>query len=241
VKISRELNLFINYILNEIIPPILRDSRLFRPLFRLFFGKKYHLFWDFRKNVYKMTDEEFRQINIEISDLIIRRDTDLNKRCVEEILKEVKNKNVLEVGCGSGYLAKKLSKNNKVTAVDINIGKELKNLESETLSLFEASAEILPFADKVFDVVICTHTLENVRYISKALSELRRLARSKLIIVFPKERPYLFCPNLHIHFFPYEFSVFAVMGVFKNQELKNIGGDWYYKENYNLIQKDEHL
>ncbi len=184
-----------------------------------------------------MTDEEFRQINVEISDLIIKRGTDLNKRCVEEILKEVKSKNVLEVGCGSGYLAKKLSKNNKVTAVDINIGKELKNLESETLSLFEASAEILPFADKSFDVVICTHTLEHVRDLQKALSELRRLVRSKLIIVVPKERPYLFCPNLHIHFFPYEFSVFAVMGVFKNQKLKNIGGDWYYMENYDLDSK----
>lgn len=230
MKISREVNLAINFVLNEILPPFLRDSILLKPAFKIFFGKKYHLFWNFRRDVYKMNDAEFARLNADICDVIIERETDLNQKCVDQILSEIKSKNVLEVGCGGGFLAKKLAQNNDVTAVDIYLSDNLKKLEKNNLRFVQSSAENLSFPDKSFDVVVCTHTLEHVRNIQKTLSELRRLARSRIIIVVPKERPYFHCPNLHIHFFPYEFSLLAITGILPQQKIENIGGDWYYSE-----------
>ncbi len=230
MKISREVNLAINFVLNEILPPFLRDSILLKPAFKIFFGKKYPLFWNFRRDVYKMSEAEFAKLNADICDVIVERETDLNQKCVTKILNEVSGKNVLEVGCGGGFLAKKLAQNNDVTAVDIYLSDELKKAENANLRFAQSSAEKLPFADKSFDVVVCTHTLEHVRDIQKTLSELRRVAKSQLIIVVPKERPYFHCPNLHIHFFPYEFSLLAVTGILPNQKVENVGGDWYYSE-----------
>ncbi len=230
MKISREVNLAINFVLNEILPPFLRDSILLKPAFKIFFGKKYPLFWNFRRDVYKMSEAEFAKLNADICDVIVERETDLNQKCVTKILNEVSGKNILEVGCGGGFLAKKLAQNNDVTAVDIYLSDELKKAENANLRFAQSSAEKLPFADKSFDVVVCTHTLEHVRDIQKTLRELRRVTKSQLIIVVPKERPYFHCPNLHVHFFPYEFSLLAVTGILPQQTIENIGGDWYYRE-----------
>ncbi len=178
-----------------------------------------------------MSDAEFQKLNADICDVIIERDTDLNKKCLEKILREVRGKNVLEVGCGGGFLAKKLAENNNVTAVDVYVSDELKKSANTNLNFLQSFAEQLPFPDKNFDTVICTHTLEYVRDIQKTLSELRRVAKGQLIIVVPRERPYFHCPNLHVHFFPYEFSLLAVTGLRDKQAVENVGGDWYYVEN----------
>jgi hypothetical protein len=75
------------------------------------------------------------------------------------------------------------------------------------------------------------NTLEHVRDIVRSLEELRRVARKRLIIVVPKQRPYLYTFNLHIHFFPYDFSLLAILRPKSNYQLKNLGGDWFYIEN----------
>src|SRR5581483_1639679 len=109
-------------------------------------------------------------------------ETDLNDVCREEILKLVKNKNVLEVGCGRGLLAKQLVKNNRLTACDIIIPENLKK-SRDGVKYVEANIDSLPFRDADFDVVVSTHTLEHVQNISIAMSELRRVAKETIIIV----------------------------------------------------------
>jgi ubiquinone/menaquinone biosynthesis C-methylase UbiE len=87
----------------------------------------------------------------------------------------------------------------------------------------------LPFGDASFDTVICTHTLEHVRNIHQAVSELRRVTGRRLIIVVPKQRPYRYTFDLHLHFFPYKSNFLTLMG---NQAsvCQEIGGDIFYVE-----------
>src|SRR3546814_5645547 len=93
----------------------------------------------------------------------------------------------------------------KLTAVDFIIDSETRK-RAEGISFHEANIERLPFPDKSFDTVICTHVLEHILDFRGALAELRRVAAKRLIIVVPQEREYRFTFNPHLHFFPYPHS-----------------------------------
>ncbi|MDZ7762755.1 MAG: methyltransferase domain-containing protein [Desulfovermiculus sp.] len=76
----------------------------------------------------------------------------------------------------------------------------------------QAELPLLPFIDQMFDTVVCTHTLEHIPDIRQAVKELRRVAKKRLIIVLPRQRPYRYTFDLHLHFFPYAWSVLLAMG-----------------------------
>ena len=102
---------------------------------------------------------------------------------------------VLDAGCGRGYLSRLLAADGlKVTATDIapaaGAGKYF---------AVAADIESLPFAAQSFDTVISTHTLEHVLNAEAALAELRRVARRRLILVVPRQRPYRFTFDLHLN------------------------------------------
>ncbi len=218
-----------NWLLNELLPPFLRDSKIiFWPIFRLMFGKRAALFFDFHQRVYEMTDAEFAALNVAVQPALIQRPTDLNQACIDFIQQNIKGRKVLEVGCGKGYLSRLLAQSHDVTAVDIALPPELKN--QHDFKVEECNAESLPFMDKSFDTVICAHTLEHVRDIQKTLDSLRRVCAGRLIIVVPCDRPYFYTFNLHIHFFPYAFSLLAVTGSRPGHSLQKLGGDWVYVE-----------
>jgi ubiquinone/menaquinone biosynthesis C-methylase UbiE len=103
----------------------------------------------------------------------------------------------------------------------------------DSLRLAVASAENLPWRRASFDTILCTHVLEHLRKPQAALAELRRVARKRIIIVLPKERPYQFGFNLHLNFFPYAYSVMQTVARDKgrnNARLDLVGGDWFYIE-----------
>ena len=62
-----------------------------------------------------------------------------------------------------------------------------------------------------------------------ALAELRRVAKEHLVVVVPKERPYRYSFNPHLHFFPYPWSWQAVAGAVPGARLEDLG-DWFYVE-----------
>ena len=80
-------------------------------------------------------------------------------------------------------------------------------------------------------ILVSTHTLERVLNIKKAISELRRVTRKRLIIVVPKQRAYKYTFDLHVHFFPYKWSLLAYMTeATGSRDIRLLGGDWYYQE-----------
>src|SRR3546814_15505307 len=87
----------------------------------------------------------------------------------------------------------------KPTGVDFLIDAETRK-RAEGISCHGANIARLPFPDKSFDTVICTHVLEHILDFRGALAELRRVAAKRLIIVVPQEREYRFTFNPHLHF-----------------------------------------
>ena len=91
--------------------------------------------------------------------------------------------------------------------------------------------EDLPFADKSFDTVVCTHVIEHILDYRDAIAELRRIARRRLIIVVPREREGIYTFNPHFNFFPYSHSFLrAMIPVPASHVCEDIGRDIYYRE-----------
>lgn len=114
---------------------------------------------------------------------------------------------VLEVGAGIGTLAIRLAKEGfRVTGLDVS-SEALKQArvraqqEGASIEWKEGFAEALPFPDKSFDYITCCHTLEHVKDLEKAVGELKRVARKKIIVLTPKQKFRLYAENYHTQFF----------------------------------------
>ncbi len=222
--------------MDELLPPIIRDAKWFMliPL-KLVLKNNASFFMNFKETAWQLSAREYQEKYEKINAQETRK-TDLNSACVGEIQKTISGETVLEVGSGQGYLAAQLAGKYKVTATDLVVNKQLKEAYPN-ITFINADVEKLPFADKSFDTVICTHTLEHVPNIFLAVSELRRVTKKRVIIVVPKQRPYRYTFDLHLHFFPYAFSLVAIMhnGKPHNSYCREVGGDWFYYEDLYLF------
>ncbi|QQR60714.1 class I SAM-dependent methyltransferase [Candidatus Uhrbacteria bacterium] len=231
MKLTRQTALKIHFILDQLLPPLLRDAQWFMSIpMRLLYKDRAHVFLNFKEKAWSMTEEEFAQAYRDVEPVLMERDTDLTDEAIHAVMGEIVGSDVLEAGCGKGVLVGKLSEQARVTATDIIISDEAKR-RAPSATFLEANVEALPFPDRQFDTVVCTHTLEHVRDLAKSLSELRRLAKKKLVIVVPKQRPYRYTFDLHLHFFPYRSSLLGAFGrPLGTVSLREVGGDWLYTE-----------
>ena len=238
MHLSRKTTNLIRYFMDEWLPPALRDSPFFtRPLVRLFAGKQADLIRRFKDRSVRASDEEFESLLSEIiaaheGKETMGRETDLNRQCIERILLDSRGESVLDAGCGVGYLTAKLAeKFPRVVGLDRRAdigGNGVGRAEYRA-----GNVESLPFADDSFDTVVCSHTIEHVRDVRKTAANLRRVARRRLIIVTPKQRPYRVTFDTHLHFFPYPHSFLLAIGGGKGEfTLEVLGGDLYYIETY---------
>lgn len=224
----RNVTNIIRFVMDELLPRKLRDARWFMylPMYYAFKGKNVKRMMDFKDYAMQLSDEEFAHIYNEVECIGNDRETDLNSACLNRILAATagSSKRILDVGTGRGFLAKKLiEQGHEVHGCDV-----LKELHIEGLHFKQGSAEALPYADKTFDVVICTHTLEHVRYLDKAIKELKRVARDQFIIVVPKQWPYHYTLDLHLQFFYKQEDLTGKIGL-SDFICENLGGDWYYE------------
>lgn len=232
MKLTRNTTKYIHFIIDQLIPPLLRDQGWFmKPFLRLVLKDTYQYFVTFKEFAHELSEDEFREY-YEKTYGILDRSTDLNQECLDYLIKKVGSGDILEAGCGNGYLSGQLVSNErKITACDINVTEKTKSTHP-TIVFVKSSLEALPFEDGQFDEVVCTHTLEHVRDLPKALAELRRVTKRRLTIVVPRQRPYRYTFDLHLHFFPYEFSLRqAFMPPAKAKvHIENLAGDWLYTE-----------
>jgi ubiquinone/menaquinone biosynthesis C-methylase UbiE len=232
MKLSRNATLAIQFLLDQCLPPVLRDSRWFMWLpFRLVCGDKTDLILNFKEKALTMTDAEFRSAYEAIAPVNIDRETDLNANCIARICADVIGPNVLEMGCGRGFLSQQLTRQGlTVTAADMRIPESARSGNPD-VTFVETNIEAQPFENGEFDTVICTHTLEHVQNFALAVKELRRVAATRLIIVVPKQRNYLYTFDLHLHFFPYPHDLVRAMGKHGIAQTCEIeGGDLYFIE-----------
>ena len=98
--------------------------------------------------------------------------------------KSLKNKSILDAGCGTGWFSKKAEeKGAKVISLDIgyNLLKIVRN--KCNCHLVNGSLINLPMADNSFDIVICTEAIEHTTNPEFAFNELCRILRKNGILI----------------------------------------------------------
>lgn len=226
--LSRRITNFIRAILDECIPPFIRDNRFFMyPMFYIWFkGKNVKKMMEFKSVFHKLSEEEFAKYYQEY-DYIADRPTDLSNESIKFIINSLGNNkecSIADIGCGYGYVLKQISDKGytNLTGVDL-----VPKSNYEEISVIAGNIESLPFPDSHFDVVLCSHTLEHVLDLPKAISELKRITKHKLIITVPRQRYYRYTFDLHIHFFPQISFLLKHLNLPESQvEYKSIKSDW---------------
>jgi len=221
----------IRKIMDEFIPPAIRDNRWFMyPFFWYWFkNKNLTLYMDFKKLAWKMSDEEFsecyRNLNCKATD----RPSDLNSKSINLMLSNLNKESttVLDVGCGRGYWLSVLKQKTNLYLTGCDL---FEKNEMSTFTYIKGTIENLPFADKSFDIVTCNHTIEHIRDIGKAVEELKRVARKQLIIVTPRQRYFYYTLDLHLHFFPIKEYLAQLINL-DHFECTDCNGDWCYIAN----------
>jgi len=97
------------------------------------------------------------------------------------------NSKILDVGCSSGILTAEVSKllpQSKVTGLDCyKAAIDFANSKYPHLTFVMADAHQLPFKNKVFDLVICTETLEHLVDPERALLEIKRVLKNNGFVI----------------------------------------------------------
>ena len=230
MNLSRSVTTKINWILDNLLPPIFRDNRYFMyPLIWLLFRDKAHAIMGFKPRAYGLSKQQFHNVYMNTQDAHMQRETDLNVQSIEFILKGIVGNSVLDIACGTGHLCRAIAQEKPQLKV---VGADIIAPTSDELEYHNVNITDTPFTDHQFDTVISAHTLEHVVDFEAALKELRRISRNKLIIVLPKQREYLYTFDLHVHFFPYQHSVLQKIMPDGPYDLHLVAGDWVYVETY---------
>ena len=232
--IKREFTNKVRFVLDELIPPFIRDSYWFMfPFFYLVYkGKDIKRKMHFKSLVYGMTDKEYQDFYNEIDTISSKRNSDLSESNIRYLLNNIDDspESIMDVGCGKGYLLnciKKISPGSKLFGVDVQ-----NRLRFEHIEFTEGNITSLPFADNSFDTVICTHTIEHIVSLQQAVDELVRITRKKLIIVTPCQRYFYYTLDGHISFFYKQAELIRYLP-FKKYSCIKLEMDWIYVGNKN--------
>ncbi len=226
---KREYTNAIRFIMDELIPPIIRDSRYFMyPFFYMVYktSKNLDRKMDFKSLSYKMTEEEYVKFCGECL-VPFKRDTNLCKSNIKLILENLKTESgsLADIGCGNGYLLKKIHEINpnlKLCGVDVRQDQNFTDITFKNGNITK-----LDFADNQFDIVTCTHTIEHIINVEAAFNELIRITKRKLIIVVPCQRYFYYTLDGHVQFFYKEAELLRHLP-FKKFTLTKLDGDWVY-------------
>jgi len=181
----------------------------------------------YKKLVHKFSEKEYQDFYTNLNTISRNRVKDFNKSSLDYVLSQidVSAVNMVDVGCGNGYLLKKI--HDKYPEMKL-YGIDIKKVENSENFVFKTGKiENLPFEDNSFDVVCCTHTLEHIINIDKAVRELKRICKKQLIIIVPCQRYFYYTLDEHLHFFNYSEKLASVIDL-ENYKCEKRWGDWVY-------------
>ena len=240
---KREWTNKIRFVLDELIPPIIRDNRWFMwPFFVAAYGKFSVLdYMNFKSRAYSMTDEEYAQFYGALEHSVSkRRITDLNTASLHYLLNIIPNEtelSVLDVGMGNGYLLDQLNgldRWSRIVGVDVAPSEKVTN----RFETYPGMLPKLPFKDKEFDIVTCTHVLEHVLDVAASAKELIRITKNLLLIAVPRQRYYYYTLDEHLNFYPEIEPLISLFAPYKvNASLHE--GDWVLTIRLNQTKHQE--
>lgn len=193
----------------------------------LAFGSRKKYFMEFKAKLPFLSKEEYQEYYNLLKDDHFQTETDLNAKSLSVILENIIGKSVLDVGCGNGFLSRQIYEKYKIEVTGIDI---IAPKNDDDITYLKGEAENIPFENSSFETVICSHTLEHIPDILRAIKEIRRVAKKRIILIVPREREYKYTFNLHVHFFPYSHSFHKLLNN-KNADCFISGTDIVYIEN----------
>jgi len=147
---------------------------------------------------------------------------------VKAILKPLDYSNMLDIGCGEGFITNEIASLKKSRVTGIDLGDEpLKKARSRygDIEFVKCSAYELPFEDSNFELVATLEILEHLDTPEKALEEIKRVAKKWIIFSVPDE------------------PLWRILNVMSLRYLKDLGNTpghvnhWTPKDFRNLIKK----
>ncbi len=124
-----------------------------------------------------------------IYNLALRSEKHLFETMYMRIAQLVKDKDVLEIACGPGQLARHIAPSaNEVVATDYSSGmihEAQKGMTPANLSFMVANAMNLPFEDDAFDVVVIANALHIIPAPERVLAEIDRVLKDGGLLVAP--------------------------------------------------------
>lgn len=226
---NRKITNTIRYLMDEWIPPAIRDSRfVMYPIYRLLYGKEHvHTQMHFKSLAHEFDADQMGKF-YSVMDVVSRnRLTDLCDSHIKEILELMagRQEKVADIGCGRGYLLERL----KAANPDLQLyGVDTKNrLMSQSIQFVHGMLPTLPFEDGAFDTVISTHTVEHIVQVERAFSELVRITKNRLIIVTPRQRYHYYTFDGHVNFFFSRSDLLRHLQL-PVYSLKELDSDWLY-------------
>lgn len=110
---------------------------------------------------------------------------------IKELLKDIKFKNVMEAGCGEGYVSDFVYRNYRNLHIDsFDISEKVINqakkdfpyINFSTGSIYKIECE-----DNTYDLVIASEVLEHLEEPQRALKELMRISKRYILLSVPNE------------------------------------------------------
>jgi len=225
--VNRTFTNAVRFVMDECLPPAIRDSRVFMyPFFMVAYrGRNVRTAMNFKRLVHGWGPSDYADYYRDLNTISRNRPTDLNAGCIRAMVEALdpSARSLLDVGCGNGYFLNQLH-GRGLSLFGCDIVDKVKN---RSFPYVQAAVERLPFADKSFDVVTCSHTLEHIINLPAAVSELKRLARKQLMVVVPCQRWYFYTLDEHVNFFPHAEQLTSAIGL-KEFTCRKIWGDWLY-------------
>jgi hypothetical protein len=225
---NRSFTNAIRFVMDEFIPPILRDSRLFmRPFYWLAYGGAMPPgVMDFKRDVYSFSDEQYEAFYSRLTSSISRKrettSTGLRRMAPRQCARRpdrrprhrLRERVSPDGGAGRPWTGPPARL--RCPAVDaVPAGRRVS----------QGPAAASPVRRRQFDVVCCTHVLEHIIELPAAATELLRICRGKLLVVVPKQRYYYFTLDEHVNFF---HRIEPLLYHFRGHgcEVKRLAGDW---------------
>lgn len=226
----RETTNQLRYVLEDLLPAVVRDSFAFQLLARAAWGSHIVDLARFRERAPFLSDDEYEALYRKHPR--VHEGSDNSAACIERIVRDVVGTSVVDVGCGTGFLLQEIRAGRPELTAATGVDFAIPDADAlDGIDYVAARIEDLPFDDQAFDTVVCTHVIEHVLDMRQAIAELRRITRKRLIIVVPREREYRYTFNPHFNFFPYTHSFLRVMiPVPASHRIEDVQRDIYYVE-----------
>ncbi len=110
---NRNITNIIRFVMDELLPPIIRDSKFFMwPFYCIAYRcQNISNIMAFKSRVYKFSAQEYKDFYSNLNSISRHRKTDLNSASIKRIISQIEpdTNSLLDVGCSSGYLLKRVN------------------------------------------------------------------------------------------------------------------------------------